>query len=137
MIKTGRTLPKTKALVSQDARLAKVDARGAAAHAALLVVAPQMAGLLELAILGGGLPPCVRVPRASLAADWGTDVVAAVASTGARVVGCVSRVVVGVQVVVGGARRRVRVAAMAGTGRAVRVVAEEEVVVGIAGVLRA
>jgi hypothetical protein len=94
-----------------------------------------MTGLLEVAVLAGGLPRCVHVARAPLGVDWRSDVVAAVAPAGARVVDRVSSVVVGVQVVVGGARRRVRVAAMARTGRAVRVVSQEEVVVGVARVL--
>lgn len=132
MVKTRRALPKAQPLIAQDARLAKIHARRPAAHAALCVSASQMA---QLAVGTVDLPTRRTVsgapPPREEAVVAAVDVVAAVAATGARVVDRVAGVVVERGVVVGRARRRVRVAAVAGAGRAERRVAEEAAAVGV------
>lgn len=76
----------------------------------------------------------MNVSCAPLSRNGHANVVAAVASARARVVRGVSRVVVGV--VVGGARRCVRVASVARARRAKGCVSQEEVVFSVALVAR-
>ena len=96
-----------------------------------------MTRLLKLRIRTVCLPAWVSISHASLSCYWCANVVATIASPATCVLAGVSRRVFRVQVVIRRTRRCVGVTSVPGAGRSVRVVAKEEVVFGVVGILGA